>query len=53
MMVKILTSAEIRERFGKLGVDVVAGTPEHFGAFLKSEVDRWGKVVREAGIKAD
>jgi tripartite-type tricarboxylate transporter receptor subunit TctC len=52
-MVKILTSAETRERFGKLGVDVVAGTPEHFGAFLKSEVDRWAKVVRDAGIKAD
>jgi tripartite-type tricarboxylate transporter receptor subunit TctC len=52
-MVKILTSAEIRERFSKMGVDVVAGTPEHFSQFLKSEVDRWGKVVKQAGIKAD
>ena len=52
-MVKILNSAEIKERFGKVGVDVVAGTPEHFARFLKSEVDRWAKVVRDAGIKAD
>jgi tripartite-type tricarboxylate transporter receptor subunit TctC len=52
-MVKILTSAEIRERFGKMGVDVVAGTPEHFSGFLRSEVERWAKVVRDAGIKAD
>ena len=42
-MVKILTSAEIKERFGKMGVEVVAGTPEHFSGFLKSEVDRWAQ----------
>ena len=52
-MVKILTSAEVKERFGKIGVEVVAGTPEHFSGFLKSEVERWAKVVRDAGIKAD
>jgi tripartite-type tricarboxylate transporter receptor subunit TctC len=52
-MVRILTSAEVKERFGKAGVDVVAGTPEHFAQFLKSEVARWAKVVQEAGIKAD
>jgi tripartite-type tricarboxylate transporter receptor subunit TctC len=52
-MVKILTSAEVKERFGKLGVEVAAGTPEQFGVFLKSEVERWAKVVRDANIKAD
>jgi len=52
-MVKVLTSAEVKARFGKLGVDVVAGTPEHFSQFLKSEVARWAKVVQDANIKAD
>jgi len=52
-MVRVLTSAEVRERFGRLGVDVVAGTPEHFSQFLKSEVTRWAKVVQDANIKAD
>jgi tripartite-type tricarboxylate transporter receptor subunit TctC len=52
-MVRILTSSEIKERFGKIGVEVVAGTPEQFSTFLKSEVDRWAKVVRDANIKAD
>jgi tripartite-type tricarboxylate transporter receptor subunit TctC len=52
-MVKILTSAEVKERFAKLGVDVAAGSPEQFASFLKSEVDRWAKVIREANIKAD
>jgi tripartite-type tricarboxylate transporter receptor subunit TctC len=52
-IVKIIGSPEVRERFGKTGVEVVAGTPEHFSAFLKSEVARWAKVVQDAGIKAD
>jgi tripartite-type tricarboxylate transporter receptor subunit TctC len=52
-MVRILKSEEVRERITKSGVEVVAGTPEHFGGFLKSEVARWAKVINEAGIKAD
>jgi tripartite-type tricarboxylate transporter receptor subunit TctC len=52
-MVKILTSAEIKERFGKIGVEVIAGTPEHFSGFLKGEVERWARVIKEANIRAD
>ncbi|MCX7960165.1 MAG: tripartite tricarboxylate transporter substrate binding protein [Burkholderiales bacterium] len=52
-IVKILASPEVRDRFAAAGVDVVAGSPAEFGAFLRSEVDRWARVIREAGIKAD
>ena len=52
-MVRILHSPEVKDRITKAGVDVVAGTPEHFSGYLKSEVARWAKVVQEAGIKAD
>jgi tripartite-type tricarboxylate transporter receptor subunit TctC len=52
-IVKIITSPEVKERFGKAGVDVVAGTPEQFSEFLKGEVARWAKVVQDANIKAD
>ena len=52
-IVKILTSAEIKERFGKMGVQVVAGSPEEFQRFLNAEVARWADVVRAANIKAD
>ena len=31
------------------GVDVAISTPEEFAALMKSELDRWGKVVRETG----
>jgi tripartite-type tricarboxylate transporter receptor subunit TctC len=50
---KIISSPEVKERFAKQGVEVALTTPEQFNTFLKSEVDRWGKVVHEAGIKAD
>ena len=52
-MAKILTSPEIKDRISKSGVDVVAGPPEQFSAFLKSEVARWAKVIQDANIKAD
>jgi tripartite-type tricarboxylate transporter receptor subunit TctC len=52
-MVKILTSPDIKERFGRIGVEVVAGTPEQFSAHLKREVSRWAKVVHDANIRAD
>jgi tripartite-type tricarboxylate transporter receptor subunit TctC len=50
---KIVTSPEVKERFAKQGVEVAPTTPDKFNAFLRQEVDRWGKVVRDAGIKAD
>jgi len=52
-ILKILTSAEVKERFAKTGVEVAAGSPEEFSRLLKSEVERWARVIKEAGIKAD
>ncbi len=34
------------------GAEAVPTTPEEFGAFLNQEIAKWGKVIREAGIKA-
>jgi tripartite-type tricarboxylate transporter receptor subunit TctC len=48
--VKALRSPDIRERMNQIGFDVVAGTPEEFGKFMKEEVDRWTQVVRRGGI---
>ena len=52
-IIKVLNSPDVKERFGKQGVEVRTSTPDQFATFLRSEVDRWGKVIREAGIKAD
>jgi tripartite-type tricarboxylate transporter receptor subunit TctC len=52
-IVKLLNSAEIKERFSRQGVEVRTTTPEEFGVFVRSEVARWAKVIKDAGIKAD
>jgi len=50
---KTLRSPDIRERMNQIGFDVVAGTPEEFGRFMKEEVDRWTAVVNRGGIKPE
>jgi tripartite-type tricarboxylate transporter receptor subunit TctC len=52
-IVRILNSAEVKDRILKQGVEVQTSTPEQFDAFVKSEVGRWAKVIKDAGIKAD
>ncbi len=48
---KALKTDKVREALGKLGVDPGGGTPEAFGALVRSETEHWTKVVQEAGIK--
>jgi tripartite-type tricarboxylate transporter receptor subunit TctC len=52
-MVKALRSPDIAERMNQIGFDVVAGTPEEFGNFMKAEVERWTRVVQKGGIKPE
>ncbi len=51
--VRALRSPDIRERMTQIGFDVVAGTPEEFGKFMRDEVERWTKVVQRGGISPD
>ena len=51
--VKAMNAADIRERLAGLGGEPASGSPEDAAAFLRSEYEQWGKVIREAGIKAE
>ena len=42
-----------RRELEELGVSVVGSTPAELAAFLKAEMDKWGPVIKEAGIKGD
>jgi len=48
-----MASAEMKERFAIQGIEIATGTPEAFLALVRAEIDRWAKIVRTAGIKAD
>jgi tripartite-type tricarboxylate transporter receptor subunit TctC len=49
---KILAIPDVRERLIAVGAEPAHTTPEDFGAFLRRETERWAKVLKEAGIKA-
>ena len=51
--VKAMSAPDMRERFAAMGGDIATGTPEQTGEFLRAENERWGKVIREANIKAE
>jgi tripartite-type tricarboxylate transporter receptor subunit TctC len=51
---RVQTAPEFRKRMLDQGIDQSdADTPEKHAAFVKSEFARWGKVIREAGVKAE
>lgn len=50
--VAAFADAKVKERMATLGAEIVASSPAELGAFLKSEMDKWGKLITEAGIKA-
>lgn len=49
-LVKILKLPEIQERLSSQGAEPVGSSPEQFDAFLRSEVAKWGKVIRDAKV---
>jgi tripartite-type tricarboxylate transporter receptor subunit TctC len=44
---------DVKERLATLGFESIASSPEEFGARIRSESEKWGKVIRDASIKAE
>ena len=51
--VRVLTQADMKEKFLGVGVEPRGGTPEQMVAIVKSDMAKWGKVIKEAGIRVD
>jgi tripartite-type tricarboxylate transporter receptor subunit TctC len=52
-IVNAVNSADVRERFAALAVEPRTNTPQQFQALIETDVKRWGKVVKDAGIKIE
>jgi tripartite-type tricarboxylate transporter receptor subunit TctC len=46
---RALASATVQEQFSAQGLEPAPSTPAQFGAYLRSEVEKWGKVVKASG----
>ena len=51
--VKSLALSDVKQRLDATGFEAIGTTPEQFGAYIRSEVEKWGKVVRAAGVRVD
>ena len=52
-VIKVLAAPEQKERFTGLGYEIIGGTPEQFGAWIRSETGKWGRLIREQKITAE
>lgn len=50
-VVAVIADPEVKDRLEKEGSELLGSTPREFGAHINSEVKKWGKVIREAGIQ--
>jgi tripartite-type tricarboxylate transporter receptor subunit TctC len=52
-IVRALNSPDLRERLISQGADPIHRTPEEYTAFVQSEIVKWAKVIKAAGIKGE
>ena len=52
-MVKVMQDPVVKGKFADLGVEAVSSSPAQFGAFIRAEMDRFTKLIREANIKVN
>jgi tripartite-type tricarboxylate transporter receptor subunit TctC len=52
-VVKALALPDVKDRLATLGADAVGDTPQHFAVFIKAEIPKWAKVVKDAGLKIE
>jgi len=50
---KVLGGAELKSRLGAQGIELVTSSPAEFSRFIRDDNAKWGKIIREAGIKGD
>jgi tripartite-type tricarboxylate transporter receptor subunit TctC len=52
-LVKVLRLPDVKERFAGEGGEIVANTPDEFAAFIRRDIPKWSKVIKDAKIKVD
>ena len=50
---RILQLADVRERLGALGAEIIGGTPKEFADHIRREIPKWAKVIKDAGVRLE
>jgi len=50
---KAIKGSDLTERMTQLGMEPVGSTPEQFDALIRAEIEKWSRVVKASGAKAD
>jgi tripartite-type tricarboxylate transporter receptor subunit TctC len=50
---QVMSLPDVRERMSRMGVEIVAGTPDDFDKFIRAEYTKWSDVAKQAGVKAE
>ena len=50
---KLLKAPDVTERLGSAGFEVRLSTPDEYASFTRTEIAKWGKIVKSIGLKAD
>ncbi|MFN7751373.1 MAG: tripartite tricarboxylate transporter substrate binding protein [Pseudomonadota bacterium] len=53
IVVRALSSRDLRAKLAAIGVDTIASTPEAFGTHIVAEIAKWSQVIKRSAIKAD
>jgi tripartite-type tricarboxylate transporter receptor subunit TctC len=52
-LMKMLQRPDVRARFAAEGIEALGSTPEEFGTYIKSEIERWSRVIKAAGVRSE
>jgi tripartite-type tricarboxylate transporter receptor subunit TctC len=52
-LTKVMADKEVREKMASVGADPIGSSPEKFAQFMRTEVDKWKKVIKSSGISVD
>ena len=50
---RLLKQPDVQDRMRTLGLDPAGGTPAEFASFVKADIGRWAKVIKDAGVRAE
>jgi tripartite-type tricarboxylate transporter receptor subunit TctC len=51
--VRVLDNADVKKRFASDGGEAISSTGEQAGKFLREEIQRWAKVIKDAGVRSE